>query len=567
MRTRFGLLVTALVLLGLVVACAAPATPAPTVKPAAPAGATAAPAATAAPVATKAPAAAPAPTQPAPTAKVKRGGTLRYASSNDPNSWDPIFADNTETIRHLPVYENLVRWNLVDEKTGKYEIAPQLAESWKYEDQTHIIFNLRKGVKFHDGSDFNAEVAKWNLERARDDKKSLSKRLVEDITTFTVVDPYTLRFTLKAPTALTLVNMTRSTGGTGGTGSMMASKSAFEKLGADGYAQKPSGTGPMKMTEWSRDDRAAFARFDGYWGKGVDGQPLPYLDGIQSRVIRDKTVILAELRSGTIDAGWDVTPQNYASVKANPELVLVMMPAAVSRQIIGFNQDRPPFGGNIKLMEAAQYAIDREALAKNVGFGVGMPLYYGLWIPTWPGYDETLPKYEFNPTKAKQLMAEAGFPNGLDVEISYQTTTPLADKATEMIERMWQAIGLRGKILGLDSLAFKDKNKAGEFEAANWYMTSSPDIALYNRMYLSDGAANWSNFHDTEVDKCMKEGAGLVDFAARDAVYKRCIKLLYEAAAVQGLYAMPNNIIYRKEVKGIRPHIIDLDMFEAWLDK
>ncbi|MCL5027111.1 MAG: ABC transporter substrate-binding protein [Chloroflexi bacterium] len=564
MRAIVYFAITLSIVLGLLMACA-PA--APTAAPAAPTAASAAPAAsTAAP---KAPAAA-APTaaaaSPTPAAKIKRGGILKHASNKDTSSWDPIFTDVEETLLQLPVYETLVRWNLVDEKTGKHDIGPELAESWKLEDPTHLVLNLRKGVKFHDGSDFNAEVVKWNLERARDEKKSNSKRLAENIKSIDIVDSNTIRLTLKAASALTLPDLTRSTGGTGSAGSMMASKAAAEKLG-DTYGQNPSGTGPMKLTQWLRDDRYTLAKFDGYWRKGADGQPLPYLDGIQSRIIRDKTVILAELRAGTVDIGYDAEPQTYEQIKANPDLKLWLLSASASRQLIGLNQDKPPFGGNVKLMQAAQYAIDRDALAKNVGFGVGQPLYYGVWIPTWPGYDESLPKYEYNPTKAKQLIAEAGFPSGIETELSFQTTTPLANKASEMIERMWEAVGIHTKLWSAETLAFKAKNKAGDFQAADWYMSPSPDIAYYNRGYLSDGSANWSNFQDAGVDKCMKEGAILTDFAARDPVYKQCIKLIYEAAAVQGLYALPSNIVYRKEVKGLREQLAPMDLQEVWLDK
>ncbi|MCL4533949.1 MAG: ABC transporter substrate-binding protein [Bacteroidetes bacterium] len=553
MRARIHL-VSVLTVLALLGACA-PA--APTIAPTKPQLAP-----TAVPIA--APQAPPTVT-PAPA--VKRGGILKYASNKDTDSWDPIFSGVNEAVSPLAVYETLVRWNLVDEKTGKHDIGPELAESWKFEDPTHLILSLRKGVKFHDGSDFNAEVVKWNLERARDDKKSLAKRLVENVSAVDVVDPYTVKLSLKAPSALTLPDLTRSTGGTGSSGTMMASKAAWEKLGGDSYASKPSGTGPMKFVGWARDDKTTVTRWESYWAKGVDGKPLPYIDGIEGRIIRDKAVILVELRTGTVDASYDAVPQAYESIKANPDLRLWLLPWAASRQMIGFNQDKPPFGGNIRLMQAAQYAVDREALAKTVGFGVGEPLNYGAWIPSWPGYDESLPRYEYNPTKAKQLVREAGFPDGVETELAFQTTTPLADKASEMIERMWNAVGIRTKLWSAETLAFKARNKAGEFQAANWYMSSSPDIAYYNRMYLSDGSANWSNFHDVEVDKCIREGASLIDFDTRDKVYKRCIKLVYETAALQGLYALPYNFVYRKEVKGVREQLIDLDLREVWLDK
>ncbi len=576
MRSIPLVLVSILMVLALLVACApaaptaapvATAPPAATAKPVAPAPTVAAPAAqptattaakpvttpSAAPVATAAP-------------KAKRGGIIKNAFYKEINSWDPIFNDNGN-LQSLPVFQNLLRWNQTDEATGKHELAGELAESWKFDDTTHLTLNLRKGVKFHDGSDFNGDVVKWNLERARDDPKSLGKRLVEDITAVNVVDPYTVKITYKAPSALALASLTRATGGSGSAGSLMASKAAFEKQGAEGVASKPSGTGPFKMTEWLRDDKLSLGKFDGYWGKGVDGQPLPYVDGLLQRQIADKTVILVELRSGAMDVTTEALPQAFETIKADPNLKLWLLPAVTSQYMIGLNQDRPPFGGNIKLMQAAQHAIDREAIAKTVGFGVAKPLYYGSWIAGWPGYDESLPKYEYNLNKAKQLMSEASVPGGVDAELSYQTTSPPLDKVSEMVERMWQAIGIRPKIAGLEALAFRSKQNAGDFDSALWRMAYSLDIAYFDRQYLSDGASNYARFHDVEVDKCMKEGASLLDFNARHEVYKRCIKAVYEAASLQGVYSSPYNFVYRKEVKGLRAQYDQLDFTEVWLDK
>jgi peptide/nickel transport system substrate-binding protein len=569
MRQSWYLLVFIIVLLGLLAACA-PATPAPSpTKPAAAPAATTAPVApTAPPAAATKPAAAPAvATQPtaAPVSKVKRGGILIRAQSEDTNSWDPAFALNSAVPIETPALESLLYWELVDGKTGKHEIKPQLAESWQTPDDKTIVLKLRSGIKFHDGSDFDAEAARWQLERSRTNPKSLTRTYLATVQSIEAPDKSTLKINLKQPSAVMLLNLTAAVGGTGSHGLLIVSKAYADKNGEAALNDKPIGTGPMMLTDWKKDDRANYKPFTGYWRMGEDGKPLPYLDGVEVKVVKDKSVGLIEVRTGNSHMYKAIDDKDVASVKSNPDLDLIMINWAASPNAMGFNQKKTPFGQNVKLRQAAQYALDRESLAKLIGFGNALVMYYHFWIPSYPGYDESLPVYKFDLNKAKSLIKEAGYPDGVDLTLTYDE--PALRKPAEAIQQMLNQAGFKLNLNGIDGTTRKQTVQAGNWESIIFGMTPSPDPDMWSRMYTCEGGANWSTYCNPEMDKCMAEGGLLTDPAKRSEIYKRCQKILIEDSAIYGTYALPNNVAFRKEVKNLKVSQHLLNLRDVWLDK
>ncbi len=275
MRRALCVALTLTVILGMSWGCSQAA---PTVVPPKPAAVSTAP--------TVAPPAGPTSAVPAaPAAKVKRGGILVSASDIILKTLDPIKDPAGADISRLLIFESLVRYDVVDYKAGKSELKPELAESWQQVDPKTVVLKLQKGVKFHDGSNFDAAAAKWSLERMGEDPKSLSKALAANFASLEVVDSYTLKINYKTPSAISVLNLTSATDGTGSVGPLIVSKAQLDKLGEDGFASNPSGTGPMKFDEWKRDQEVSVKKFEGYWRKGADGQPLPYLDGLRDRSI------------------------------------------------------------------------------------------------------------------------------------------------------------------------------------------------------------------------------------------------------------------------------------------
>lgn len=553
-----------IVLTSLLFAACAPAAPT-----AAPSGATAAPAA-----APKASAPTPVPTAAekaaAPTAtpatKIKRGGTVVNAYQWTYPTMDPQLSTASEPPGTLMLFNYLVRHVVVDNQTGRSEVKPELAESWEIVDPKTIVMKLRKGVKFQDGSDWNAEVAKWNLDRIRTHPKSAGKVQVESIDNVEVVDGSTIKIHLKQPSAAILALLSRSAGGVT---KAMISKAAIDKNGDDYFANNPVGSGPMKFTRWVRDDRLELERWDGYWEMGEDGKPLPYIDKFVDRFIQDASVTQVELKAGSVSMTYNVEGKDIAAIKANPDLVYQELPWTGPIYLtLGFNGQKGPFFDNLKLRQAALTAIDRQSMGNTLGFGIGKPWYYPAWGPGTPGYDPSVPKYEYNLDKSKQLLTEAGYPNGIDIGLMVISRSEEI-RISEILKSMWDKANIRTTLETWERLAWIDKSRNGNFDVSFWRgnMTLEPD-ALSNS-YVCGAAGNWNNWCSKQMEACLAEGRAEYDVKKRNDIYKRCLTIQQEEAYMGSGFTMPGNIVYRKEVKGVEPQW-GTPLFypgHIWLDK
>ncbi len=488
------------------------------------------------------------------------------SQGSNPSTLDPVLTINSGPVVTIPVYEALLRWDLKGPKTGKFDLGPELAESWQIVDPKTITLKLQSGVKFHDGSDWNAEAAKWNLDRIMTHPKSMGKALVASVDKVDVVDPMTIKLGLKAPSATALLGLTRASGGTGSSASEIVSKAAMDKMGEEAFGNKPVGSGPFQVQEWKRDDRLLMTKFPGYWKKGADGQALPYVDAITNRYIIDKAVTLMELKAGTVQAVDSIDSKDVAGVKANSDLVFISEPWASSFYVYGVNPGKEPFKSNLKLRQAMQYALDRESMAKTLGFGEAAAQYYPTWNSSYPGYDETLFKYEFNLDKASALMKEAGLESGIDFEFA-SASAPAEQRAIEVMKAMWDKVKIRAKLTTAETVAFRNKMKSNEFDVGHWVMSPSPDPDMYTRWLLCDRPSNWSGYCNKQVDQCMLDGGSKYDVKERTDIYKKCITTINQDAYVGGTFMLAGNIVHRKEVKGVRVQGWAPDYMEVWLDK
>src|SRR5215204_3148985 len=277
----------------------------------------------------QAPAAAkPAESKPAASGEAPRkGGTLRVGLTVEAVTMDPnLSGSKIDRMIYHNIYEPLVMLDT------KLQIKPSLAESWSYADPKTLVFKLRQGVKFHDGTDFDADAVKFNFDRMQDPaSKSVRTGEIANVQNAEVVDKYTVKLNLKRPDAALLATLTDRAG-------MIVSPDAIKKLGPD-LGRKAVGTGPFEFVEWIKDDHLTAKRFAGYWGAKDGG---PYLDELRYRPIPDDTVKLQSLIGGEIDVMDYVQPRDVAGVKGNPNLVEIDIPslAAFGYQ---FNMTRPPF--------------------------------------------------------------------------------------------------------------------------------------------------------------------------------------------------------------------------------
>jgi peptide/nickel transport system substrate-binding protein len=499
------------------------------------------------------------------TSKIKRGGVLRTAKDWRYPTLDAHLSNQLSLHGYRMLYDCLLRHELNPE-TGRFETRPELAESWERVNDRTFVFRLRTGVKFHDGSDFNADVAKWNLDRMRQHPKSGKKDDVTAIQSVDVAGSHVIRVNLKQPTASLLANLSAAAGR-----AEIVSKAAVEKLGDDQFGRQPSGTGPMQFAEWVPDDRLVLKRFDGYWQAGADGKPLPYLDGAVFRVMTDPAVAILELRAGTMDLTDGVEAKDVARVKAVADLVYREVPQSAQIYFtVGFNPRSGPFARNQKLRQAAMHALNREAMAKVLGFGQARAHDSAYWGPGMLGYDQTGLRYDFNPARVRELLREAGQPNGVDVTLTV-INRAAEMRIAEVVKQMWDALGIRTTLEVFERLAWIQKVKAFDFHACFWRGGTSMDPDLASRNLVTGGPGNWNSWSNAGFDRCMEEGRSTYDERARHEIYRRCQRIMQDDAFVGAGFLIPQNVVHHKSVKGLRiqstsPFAL-LDFRETWLDR
>src|SRR2546422_5881962 len=304
----------------------------------------------------------------------KKGGTLRVGFYIEAATMDPHLSGSKidRQVSHN-IYEPLVT---LDVKLG---IKPGLAESWSQPDARTLVFKLRRGVKFHDGTDFNAEAAKFNFDRMKTEPKSVRKGEVANIDGVDVVDASTIRINLKKPDAALLATLTDRAG-------MMVSPRVVQERGVElGRNAKGAGTGPFEFVEWVKDDHLLIKRNEGYWNK----QGGPYLERVRYRPIPDDTVKLQSLQSAEIDVIDYVQPRDGAAVKADRNVVVVDVPS-LADFAYQLNHGRPPF--NVKaLRQAVAYALDLQQNVKGVWLHLGVPAKRPIPATSWASDPPTPP--------------------------------------------------------------------------------------------------------------------------------------------------------------------------------
>ena len=316
----------------------------------------------------------------------------------EPTSMDPGQLTDINSMRVLSsVYDTLVRF-----KEGSFTQEPGLATSWKMSpDGLTYTFTLRKGVKFHDGTPFDAEAVKFTYDRLLDPKHPYAETGPFPFASFyygaikevTVVDPATVRFTAKQPFSPLLNNLTLNTG-------RIVSPAAVKKYGKE-FASHPVGTGPFKFVSWDKNVRIVLEANAAYWGGP------PKLSGIVFRPLVEEQTRVTELMSGGVDFIVDVPPDNVAQVKKDARLVYYEQPGPHIWWVT-LNTEKKPFN-DVKVRRAVNHAVNRDAIVKEL-FQNNAQVIPGHVSPLQNGY-ANLSGYAYDPKKAKELLAQAGKPS------------------------------------------------------------------------------------------------------------------------------------------------------------
>ncbi len=529
---------------GNLLAACSPTTPAspPTAAPAA------APAAAAAAAATAAPAAA---AQAAGTPKT--GGTLVFATSIDVPSLEPhLEAADAWHRRKFLVYENLT-W--VDNDVN---VKPKLAESWDISpDGTVYTFKLRQGVKFHNGKVLDADDVKYSLDRVLDPKIGSSGRgdlvMIKQIE---VVDKNTIKITLNEPTGPFLVNLA------GRYNAIIPKDSAPT---GDTLRRTAIGTGPFAVEEFVPAQRLALKKNPDYWEKGK-----PYLDKLVIQVVPDEQTSLAGLRGSTVDFVGIEDAKNFLLVKDDKNLVATRTPA-IKLDTLELPGDIDPVK-NQKVRQAILLALDKPAImqAGIMGLGQvvgGMPPAMKYWAL---GPDQ-LPNQKRDVAKAKQLLAEAGFPNGFDLKL--RTIVGYATMAANapIIAANLKDVGINVTVDTVDlGVWAADWNARKEPVTLNaWGGFMDPDLLYYRHFHSQPKGMDFRRWNNAKADDLLDKGRSTVDPAKRKPYYDDLQKMMAEDPIMIPLYSADLLTVQRPWVKGYVQHPSGwyFGFKDAWLDK
>ena len=553
---------------------------------------TPAPAATVA--ATAAPAATPA-SSAKPGAAPRRGGAITVLVQNDWVRLDPIFESGAGAGFHL-LFDQYLKW--VKDANGVWNLGPALFAEWNLE-PNQITFKLQKGVKFHDGTPWDAKAAKWNLDRlifhpgslqkslfagidaSKEDKAELDKLKAPDLQTFDfsskaieVVDESTVRVRLKGPSPGFLAGLTSPT-------NSPISPTAYAKMGRDAFGRAPVGAGPFKFAEWKSADHITLERFPDYYRMGADAKPLPYLDKITMRLVIDDSARLLELRSGNSDFMDSIQGKDVATVKNDANLVYLDSDGqGLSRRLtVDGHNPSSPFVKQPDLRKALQYGIDRAAMAKALGLELGTPDRWIFQKSSW-AYDESAPYYSFDKAKAQQIVQDtlakdkslAG-PNG-KIPITLTVISRAVDKTqAEIVQQMLGAVGFDVTIEVLERAAYVAKivqlpGKAG----ADYHISSvqngiSPDDpdAHPRRYFYSQGGQNYT--HLDIFDDLVEKAAGTYDQAERKKLYRQFMDKDYQEALMVYMWFQKSNWAHNKRIKGFaEPAGGTWNLQEVWVE-
>jgi peptide/nickel transport system substrate-binding protein len=442
----------------------------------------------------------------------KKGGTLRVGFYLEASTMDPhLSGSKVDRQIYHNIYEPLLT---LDVKLG---IKPGLAESWQQVEPKILILKLRKGVKFQDGTDFNAEAVRFNFNRMKTEPKSVRKGEVASIESVDVVDPYTVKLNLRRPDAALLATLTDRAG-------MMVSPKVVQERGAELERNaKGAGTGPFEFVEWVKDDHLLIKRNESYWNK----QGGPYLDRVRYRPIPDDTVKLQSLQAGEIDVIDYVQPRDVAAVRADKNLVELDVPslAAFSYQL---NQTRPPF--NVKaLRQAVAYAIDLDQIVKGVWLNVGVPAN-GPIPPTSWAYDRSIPFIKRDLAKAKAKLAEGGKPGGFTFTMT-TNNIPINVQEAEVMQAQLAEAGITMKIKLVDSSTLISDGNAKNFEMISfqWSGRPDPDGNTYQFFHTTPGTSlNWSGISNPQMDALLDRSREISSQAERKKLFSQLTRLLQD---------------------------------------
>lgn len=450
----------------------------------------------------------------------QEGGELVIGADADPIGLDPVLTNAFSSYDFMDlIYSGLLRWN------SDMEIEPDLAESYDNPDPLTYIFRLRESVAFHNGQPFSADDVKHTFDRILDpDEGSPRFSQFANIDSVEVIDDMTVQFTLQNPDAAFLSYMATTP------------DSAIVPEGVDGLTDRPVGTGPFAFDSYEPNQELRLIANQDYYEEG-----LPYLDAVTFRFFGDQSSLVSALRSGAVHMTWLKDPKVAESVaESSPDLISA--PGQTSRTFpVWFNVSTPPFD-DVQVRQALSLAIDRQAIIDTVLAGSGE---IAGKIPSnhVGGYDGEgeLPYYAQDIEAARELLAEAGYPDGIDLgEYKVVAANDLDVQAAQLLQAQWAEAGITVELLPMETAPLLEDWRSGNFGmlsvALGW--SSDPDV-IVSRLQSTSAYGQALGMVDQELDELIAQGRSELDAEARADVNRQIQEHIAQNAYSLDIYGYP----------------------------
>jgi ABC-type transport system substrate-binding protein len=478
----------------------------------------------------------------------RKGGTLRLAMPYNPAALDPM------TGRNLPDFNVLyaVFDALIDFVPQTLELKPGLAKSWSFKDPTTLVLELVDGVSFHDGTPFTAEAVKFNLDRYKNDPRSNVKADIASVESVEVTGKSQVTLKLNRPNA-GLPNIL-----TNRIGLIVSPKSVQDKGG--NTDRTPVGTGPFKFVSWQDNNSVSLVRNETYWRTG-----LPYLDAIEIKIINELNTAVRAVVAGEADLAINLqAPQKAVADRSSN----VVGRAAPSLVLFGafLNYGRPPLD-DLRVRQALNYAINRDEINKIAAVGLGQVSSAVLPKEHWACDPATQNFYSYDPDKARKLLAEAGHPNGLEIE-TIGWADQLAMQRQEIIISQLAKVGIRVK---MTALAPQQAVQAFMIEKKG-AMSISPSSAypdpsqLYEALFGKAALRNASGIELPGFRELLDATMAAQDQAARKQAFVKLQRFVVEQGMQLVQYIAPAVSVVNPKVMNYQDSLLAVPkLTELWL--
>lgn len=450
-------------------------------------------------------------------------GSITVAMQLEPPHLDPTSAaaGAIDSVLYSNVFEGLTRF------MGDGSVVPGLAESWDISDDgTVYTFRLHDGVKFHDGTTMDAEDVKFSLDRARaEDSANAQKALFAGITDVTVVDPLTVKVTLKEPNGNFLFNMAWGD----------AVIVAPESIG--GIKQTPIGTGAFKFDSWVQGDKIELSKNPDYWGTPAK------LDHVTFKFISDPTAAFAAVMAEDVDVftGFPA-PENLPQFEADPRFQ-VLVGSTEGETILSTNNKQPPFD-NVKVREAVAHAIDRQAIIDGAMFGYGTPIGTHF-APHNPAYVDLTGLSNYDPDLSRKLLAEAGFPDGFETTLHLPPPS-YARRGGEIIQGQLAAVGIKAEIINVEWAQWLETVFRGKNYGLTIVSHTEPmDIGIYARPDY------YFQYDNPDFQALMKTLNETTDPAKRTELLQKAQRIIAEDYVNGYLFQLAALTVAKAGVRGL----------------